>query len=169
MHCVKGNSLTNRLKAADVERMNKKNSAAWGKVARAAVPNFVMPSITVMQRGEPIKRSKHGARKTYYDGQWFDSQLEARCYRDLKLREKAGEIRNLRRQVVFSLFMAGGEHYGTYKADFVYDEYKADDSMDEWSRIVADSKSEHSAKFDKWQKVKKLMRACHGIDVKELP
>lgn len=49
------------------------------------------------------KRPKYGNKKTVLDGEEFDSQLEARRYAFLKLMEKAGEIKDLQRQVRFEL------------------------------------------------------------------
>lgn len=40
----------------------------------------------------PARRSKYNARKVEIDGLRFDSQKEARRYRELRLREMAGEI-----------------------------------------------------------------------------
>lgn len=111
-------------------------------------------------------RTKHGAVRTVIDGERFDSKLEARVWAGLKLREAAGDIKGLRRQVRFSLFALGGEHLGTYKADFVWLE---PGKLQAWDKIVADAKSAHTRKLPAWQKVKKLMMACHGIEVLELP
>lgn len=119
--------------------------------------------------GRASKRSKHGAVKTTLGYERFDSKLEASCWLALKLRETAGEIRNLRRQVKFSLFMNFGEHYGIYTADFVYEQTPRYDKLDRWTLVVADTKSPHTRKLPAWQKVKKLMRNCHSIDVLELP
>lgn len=45
------------------------------------------------------RRNKYGAKKTVCIGETFDSKLEAAVYWDLKLREKAGNIKALKRQV----------------------------------------------------------------------
>ena len=122
------------------------------------------------------KLSKHRAVKTVVDGLTFDSKLEARVWGELKLRQFAGEIRKLRRQVRFSLFAPGGEHLGTYAADFVFDEIEyvpnSPDNSDwhsRWHRVVADAKSPHTRKLPGWSKIKRLMMACHSIAVLELP
>lgn len=70
-------------------------------------------------------KSKYHATKTVIDGITFDSKREAKRYQELKLMERAGKIRCLRRQVRFELlpaFDAGGKHYRptSYIADFVY-------------------------------------------------
>ncbi len=113
------------------------------------------------------QRSKHGAVKTVVDGERFDSKLEMNVWQALRLREIAGQIRNLRRQVKFSLFMTGGEHYGIYTADFVFDE--SGDARQPWRRVIADAKSPHTRTLPAWQKVKLLMQNNHGIYVRELP
>lgn len=112
------------------------------------------------------KRSKHGAVKTAIDGERFDSKLEARIWASLKLREKTGSIKGLRRQVRFSLFAHGGEHIGTWRADFVWLEPSV--GTDAWQRIVADAKSTHTLKLPGWNRTKAIMLACHGIEVMEL-
>lgn len=69
--------------------------------------------------------SKYHATKTVIDGITFDSKREAKRYQELKLLERAGAIRDLKRQVRYELipaFDVGGKHYRptSYVADFVY-------------------------------------------------
>jgi hypothetical protein len=94
----------------------------------------------------------------------FDSRHEYGEYLKLALREKAGEIENLQTHVKFSLFDPGGEcrgqHWGTYKADFVYKENGL--------TRVADAKSEATRARRDWKRTKQTMKACHGYDVIEL-
>jgi len=116
---------------------------------------------------KPPQRSKHGAVKIASDDGKFDSKLEARCWQSLKFKQLAGEIKGLRRQVRFSLFAPGGEHLGTYKADFVWLEPTTEDVA--WKRVVADAKSKYTRKLPWWERTKTLMLACHGITVLELP
>jgi len=89
-------------------------------------------------------RTKYGAKKTVVDGIKFDSKLEANRYVELLWLEKAGEIRNLQRQVPFVLmekFNIRGKAIRAikYYADFVYEE-KPRDLMGAWKNIVDDSK-----------------------------
>ena len=75
--------------------------------------------------GELMPTSKYHARKTVVDGITFDSRREAKRYGELKLLERAGAIKGLRRQVRYELipaFDVGGKHYRptSYVADFVY-------------------------------------------------
>lgn len=52
-------------------------------------------------------RSKYNAQPVIVDGIRFDSRGEAKRWVELQLLERAGEIRNLRRQVVFPLVIDG--------------------------------------------------------------
>lgn len=159
-----------RLTASEVAAKSARNRAARIQVYAPAGTKSAAVAEAVELAGKFAGPSKHHSVKVWVNGERFDSKLEARVYQDLKLLEKAGEIRNLRRQVKFSLFMPGGEHYGVYKADFVFDEHLWFTGVDDgWRRIVADAKSPHTRKLQAWQKVRKLMSACHGITVKELP
>lgn len=71
-------------------------------------------------------RNKYGNRKTVVDGITFDSRKEAKRYQELKLLEKAGEIKDLRRQVKYELIPSQKingkvvERKVEYVADFVY-------------------------------------------------
>lgn len=69
--------------------------------------------------------SKFHSKKTVVDGIKFDSKLEAKHYKELKERERAGEIRDLILQPEFELtpsFKKNGKTYRktSYKADFSY-------------------------------------------------
>lgn len=74
--------------------------------------------------------TKYNNKKITVDGQIFDSKKEASRYEELRLLEKAGEIKDLRTQVKFKLIPAQRdeatgkviERECSYKADFVYDE-----------------------------------------------
>lgn len=72
-----------------------------------------------------IYQSKYGNKKINADGKEFDSQLEYARYRQLKLLERAGEIKNLRLQVKFLLQPKYKKNGKTIKeilyiADFTY-------------------------------------------------
>lgn len=78
--------------------------------------------------------SKFHARKTVVDGITFDSKREAKRYGELKLLERAGEIRDLQRQVRYELipaFECGGKRYRpmSYIADFVYTDVSTGDKV----------------------------------------
>jgi hypothetical protein len=70
---------------------------------------------------------KYGAVRTAVDGVTFASKAEARRYAELKMREKAGEIRDLELQPKFPLCVRNRSQYdddliGVYVADFRYRE-----------------------------------------------
>lgn len=64
---------------------------------------------------------KYGNTPVVVDGMRFDSKRESVRYFTLRMRERAGEIRNLRRQVRFEL-TAHGKRIGYYVADHCYEE-----------------------------------------------
>jgi hypothetical protein len=101
------------------------------------------------------KRSKYGAEKVELEGMKFDSRKEAKRYTDLRLMEKAGDIANLKRQVPYELVVAF-TLIATYKADFVY--------LKDGKEVVEDVKG---YKTEIYKIKKKLMKACHGIEVLE--
>lgn len=106
------------------------------------------------------KQTKYGNTKVVdADGLTHDSKREYRRWCELQLRERAGEISNLRRQVVFDL-VVNGLLVCRYVADAVYDENGA--------KVVEDTKSEPTRKKRDYVLKKKLMRAIHGIEVKEV-
>ena len=65
------------------------------------------------------RRPKYGNRKTESNGFVFDSKLEARCYSELRLRELAGEIEHLERQVRVPL-QVGDKKVCAWIVDFEY-------------------------------------------------
>jgi len=106
------------------------------------------------QAGKP-KKSKYGNRKVVIDGITFDSATEGRYYSALKLREKAGEVFEVQLQTPYALTV-NGQLVCTYKPDFVF--Y---DAIEKRNRVV-DVKGVQTKDFII---KKKLMRACHGIEV----
>lgn len=107
--------------------------------------------------GKRPKRSKYGNEKTEIFGELFDSKREAEDYKILLLRQKAGEIGLIRRQVDYEL-NPGGTHSLIYRADFVYIETATGET------IVHDSKG---ALTKEYKKKRRLMKKVHGIIIKE--
>jgi hypothetical protein len=108
----------------------------------------------------PAKRPKYGNRKvTDGEGNVHDSTKEFRLWTDLQLREKAGEIARLRRQVPFA-FVVNDVLVCQYIADFVFDEGAA--------RVVIDCKSPPTRKLAAYRIKAKLMQAIHGIQIREV-
>lgn len=105
------------------------------------------------------RKSKYRSQPVMVDGCRFDSKREARRYAELKLLHGAGQIRNLRLQVRYPIAVKGLD-VCEYIADFVYDEPDGDG----WRHVVEDAKGHKTAVY---RLKKKLMWACHGIEVRE--
>jgi len=97
---------------------------------------------------------------TTVDGIKFASRAEARRYGELKLLERANQIRNLELQPKFPL-VVNGELVCTYVADFAY-------SLDGTLGVVEDVKSK-ATKTPQYRIKVKLLRALYGIEVREVP
>jgi hypothetical protein len=112
----------------------------------------------------------------------FDSQKEARRYDHLILRQQAGEIRDLRLQVDFTLQEAYTDQEGRrirairYRADFTYNRppedgshaaYWADRAGVPWVLVVEDVKSRPTRTREYLIK-RKLMKERRGIDITEV-
>lgn len=96
---------------------------------------------------------KYNNRKTA-DG--FDSEKEARYYGELKLKEKAGLITGISKQVVFQLSVC------QYIADFVYLNLETK----EW--VVVDVKSTITKKLPTYRLKNKMMLHELGIKIIEV-
>ena len=103
-------------------------------------------------------KNKYGARKLKTpDGQVFDSVKEYHRWGCLRLLERAGKIKDLRRQVKFELIpKQEGERACYYIADFTY--------LENGDLVVEDCKG---FKTDVYKIKKKLMQMEHGIRIKE--
>jgi hypothetical protein len=96
-------------------------------------------------------RSKYRNKKTTIDGIAFDSVWEAQRYSELAILQKAGEIKNLRLQVVFELIpKQPSERAVKYIADFVYEQ----DGL----TIVEDTKSQPTRKKPDYVIKRKLFK-----------
>jgi hypothetical protein len=106
------------------------------------------------------KRPKFGNRKvTDASGAVHDSTKEYRRWQELQLRERAGEITGLRRQVPFAL-VVNDVLVCSYEADAVYREGAA--------LIVEDCKSPPTRAKREYRIKLKLMQAIHGIQIREV-
>lgn len=102
-------------------------------------------------------RSKYNAKRTERGGLTFASKREADRYSTLVLRERAGEIRNLRCQVPVPIFV-NGELVAKWIADFVYEE------APDWTVVHEDCKGFRTPLY----KLKaKLVRVAAGIEIRE--
>ena len=104
------------------------------------------------------KPPKYRNKKTVVDGISFDSAKEARRYAELVLLERTGVIQNLRRQVRFPLSV-NGQLICTYVADATYTE--------NGHEICEDTKSPVTRKLPVYRLKAKLMRAIHGVAIRE--
>lgn len=108
--------------------------------------------------------NKFGAIATVVDGIRFDSLKEARRWGELRLMEKAGEIRNLSRQVAIPLIGRDGPlKTRTGKAmkltvDFVYEDRRLN-----WQRVYEDSKGAVTRDYE----VRRAVAQAMGIEVIE--
>jgi hypothetical protein len=123
-------------------------------------------------------KNKYQAKKTYANGMVFDSIKEADRYFSLYVLQRAGKIKNLRRQVKFEHLPTQYETFPrysdktgkrltdgkraiekgcTYIADFVYEE--------NGKTIVEDTKG---FKTEAYKIKKKMMLYFHGIKIREV-
>lgn len=109
------------------------------------------------------KPHKYKAVRTEVDGLTFHSKKEARRYQELRLLEKAGEVRQLQLQVPIVLH-AGSDRrpsIGKYVADFMYEERIGQD----WCIRVEDVKGFKTPLY-KWKK--RHVEAQYGIQIREV-
>jgi hypothetical protein len=105
--------------------------------------------------------TKYKAIRTTVDGINFASKKEAHVYKQLKLREKAGELSDLKCQVTFPL-VVGGVKVTSYRADFTYNDSNG-------KLRVVDAKGMRSGTpYDMFRLKAKLMLVLHGLMVEEL-
>ena len=114
-----------------------------------------------------LKGAKYRNQPTVVDGHRFDAKKEARRYQELRYLEQKGVIENLALQVAFVLAPSvrfddepRAKPALKYVADFVYSEGGR--------RIVEDVKSGATAKAAAYRIKRHLMKAVHGIEVKEV-
>ncbi len=123
------------------------------------------------RRPPEAKTSKYKAVKTTVDGIVFDSGAEAEHYQNLKLRLKAGEIRNLVLQPRFVLKVKADdapvtEIVGEYIADFQYEERVPGHGGELWRLLVDDCKGMETLALAKWKQ--KHLKIQTGIVVREI-
>ena len=125
------------------------------------------------------KPHKYGAKATVVDGIRFASLREANRYSELKLLERAGEIRNIELQPRFT-FYVHFETMFTYVADFAYErpitvaeleEVKNDKRrwrsgcfLPKWHRVIEDVKGVRTPIY---KLKKKLIEKSYGITIVE--
>lgn len=102
------------------------------------------------------RKSKYGNRPVDADGMHFDSELEYRYYRNLKLLEKAGQVHGVEHHRPFPLLAQNGQLIGVYECDFAFW-----DSKEDRFRVI-DCKGFDTA-LSKWKR--KHVKAQYGFDV----
>ncbi len=125
---------------------------------------------------QATKKGRYGnVRKPVHDGIRFDSKREFLRYMDLKLLEKAGEIRELRVHPKYPITIGGipimvalnqhkpwGRHL-TYEADF---EYWVEGEWPMAKRVIEDVKMQSGHRTDVYKLKRALMKAM-GHDIEE--
>jgi hypothetical protein len=134
------------------------------------------------------KPSKYRNTRVTVNGETFDSKKEAAYYSELLLREKAGEVRNIQRQMTFHLCAPIVDammrqdaipkivYVASYVADFTFEEAFADVQFDasdsplpsfyKWRKVVVDVKgAKNTAMFSLKSKWLFLQQ---GIKVREV-
>ena len=101
--------------------------------------------------------SKYHAQKTTVDDITFDSKKEAMRYQELRLLERAGEIKNLQLQVPYVLIEKSKHGRAIkYIADFVYEK--------KGQTVVEDCKG---FRTDTYKLKKRLLAEKYEIEIKE--
>jgi hypothetical protein len=118
-------------------------------------------SETVNRGSQSPKPNKYRAQKTIIDGHTFPSTKEAMDYAVAKRRQEEGEISGLTIHPVWECAV-NGKLICKYEADLAYWEKCHGDL---WCLVVQDSKG---MKTPVYNLKKKLMLACHGIDIREV-
>jgi hypothetical protein len=112
------------------------------------------------------RRNKFGAVPTVVENIRFHSKKEARRYQELRLLEKAGEIRNLEIQPTFPLYVAKGDgvpaHVADYVSDFRYFDVRAG------SQRIEDVKGGRATKTPIYRLKKRMVEALYGIEITEV-
>lgn len=128
-----------------------------------------MPSAADAQDpGKPMKYRNNPTERVTPSGAVlrFDSQKEARRYDHLIRRQQAGEIRDLRLQVDFTLQEAYTDQEGRrvrairYRADFTYRERDG--------RLVVEDVKSKPTRTREYLIKRKLMKERRGIDITEV-
>jgi hypothetical protein len=126
----------------------------------------------LLTKGGKPKRRKYNTKAIYTDEGKFDSQKELDDWNNLKLRQIAGEISELRRQVEYELFPPGRRDSKgkavrkiTYTADATY--------IENGKLVVVDSKAydKKTGEFiltQAYRRAKKMMFQIHNIEIKEI-
>ncbi len=109
---------------------------------------------------EEPKPSRYRNKPVVVDGVRYASGAEYRRWAELCLLQKAGAIRCLERQVSYRLEV-NGVLVGKYTCDATYIEVATGE------QVVEDTKSPATRKDTAYRLRRQLMRAIHGIEIRE--
>ena len=139
-------------------RMTEEEYAEFQKRRKQTVHvDSVLSGFTPVAVKEKPKRNKYGNHMVEIDGKKFASRHEAETYLMLMQRVADGELKCVLRQVPFDL--PGGIKY---MADFVTI------TPDMQIEGVYDAKSEITKKNRTYINKKKQLKACWGVEIKEV-
>lgn len=126
----------------------------WQAEGRVKTHRITLPGETVAtdKNKNGGKRGKYGNIKAEAEGIKFHSRREANRWMALRLMEKAGEIKDLQRQVAYPIEV-NGIKICDYIADFVYEKGEI---------VVEDAKGYRTEIFNLKAK---LMKAVHGVEI----
>ena len=125
------------------------------------------PALPAPSDDPAVKQSKYRNVRTVVDGITFDSKREAQHWAELKMRERAGDLINLQRQVRYPLCCLSHDYtlnsetiqvqVSEYVADFVY--------HDKRGQHVVDAKGKRTAIY---QLKRKWLELQSGIVIEEV-
>lgn len=104
--------------------------------------------------------NKYRAKRIIVDGHRFDSKAEAKRWGQLVLMQQAGVISGLSRQTKLPCIV-NGQLICTYVADFTYADIDG-------HRVVEDVKNPATAAHPAYRIKVKLVRALHGLEIREI-
>ena len=130
------------------------------------------------QLEKETSKGRYGnVRKPVHDGIRFDSKREFLRYMDLKLLERADEIRELKVHPKFPIIIGGipimvssnqhnkWDRHLTYEADFEYLRRVPGSTSNEWATVIEDVKMASGHRTGTYKIKKALMRAMgHNIE-----
>lgn len=120
------------------------------------------PETITLAEFQELTKPKHKffAKRTEVDGQFFDSKREAETYREFKILERCGHIRNLTLQPEFPI-VVNGIKVCTYRADFSFFDLRKGETT------VVDVKSK-ATKTPLYELKRKLFQAIYGRKITEV-
>jgi hypothetical protein len=116
--------------------------------------------------------TKYKNKRIKIDGYTFDSIKESRRYTDLKLLQRAKQIHELTVHLSYDLNVSG-RHITTYEPDFEYIDVRTgkhvvEDVKPRYASEAARKRYQATPAYRMFAIKKKLMMACHGIEVIEI-